>query len=102
MIELEHGDKGKLSNLPLVMAQEQPKMWANTKFRYSYLHHVHHSDKTSFKSGKDYIGANVTYLRSPSSADIWHSDNQFLNLVAVEGFVHSKEMGRVSQITHYF
>lgn len=102
MLEFEHGDKGKMVQLPLVMAQEQPKMWANTKFRYGYLHHLHHQDKTQFKSGKDYIGVNVTYLRSPSSADIWHSDNQYLNLVACEGFVHSKEMGRVSQITHYF
>ena len=102
MIELEHGHSGKVANLPLIMAQEQPLMWSQTKFRYSYLHHYHHSDKTSFKTAKDYIGANITYLRSPSSADIWHSDNGFLNLVAVEGFIHSKEMGRVSQITHYF
>jgi len=102
MIELEHGDKGKKANLPLVMAQEQPKMWADTKFRYAYLHHVHHSDKTQFQTSKDYIGCNVTYLRSPSSADEWHSDNQFLNLVAVEAFIHSKELGRVSHLTHYF
>lgn len=102
MIELEHGDKGSLMKLPLTMAQEEPKMWAETKFRYGYLHHIHHSDKNSFKSSKDSIGANITYLRSPSSADIWHYDNQYLNLVAVEGFVHSKHYGRVSHITHYF
>jgi hypothetical protein len=102
LIELEHGDKGKIANLPLVIAQSQPKMWANTKFRYSYLHHVHHSDKTQYQSSKDYIGINITYLRSPSSADIWHSDNSFLNMVAVEGFIHSKENGRVSHLTHYF
>lgn len=102
MLEFEHGHAGKVANIPLVMAQEQPIMWGETKFRYGYLHHVHHSDKTSFKSGKDYIGVNITYLRSPSSADIWHSDSQYLNMVAVEGFIHSKEMGRVSQITHYF
>ena len=102
MIELEHGDKGKMLNLPLTMANEEPKMWSETKFRYGYLHHVHHQDKTQFKSGKDFTGVNVTYLRSPSSADIWHSENQYLNMVAVEGFLHSKEMGRISHITHYF
>lgn len=102
MIELEHGDKGRMNNLPLIMANEEPKMWAETKFRYSYLHHVHHQDKTQFKSGKDYIGVNVTYLRSPSSADIWHSDNQYKSMIAVEGFIHCKEMGRVSHLTHYF
>ena len=102
MLEFEHGDKGKMANLPLIMAQEQPQMWADTKFRYGYLHHVHHQDKTQFKSGKDFIGCNVTYLRSPSSADIWHYDNQFINLVCVEGFLHSKDMGRVAHLSHYF
>jgi len=102
MLEFEHGDKGKMAQLPLVMAQEKPQMWAETKFRYGYLHHVHHSDKNQFKSSKDYIGVNVTYLRSPSSADLYHYDNQYLNIVAVEGFVHSKEMGRVAHLTHYF
>ena len=102
LIELEHGDKGKVSDLPLIIAQQEPKMWAECKFRYGYLHHVHHSDIRQFQSSKDYIGLNVTYLRSPSSADIWHSDNSFLNMVAVEGFIHSKENGRISHITHYF
>lgn len=102
LIELEHGDKGKVADLPLVIAQNKPKMWADTKFRYSYLHHVHHSDKRQFQSSKDYIGLNVTYLRSPSSADIWHADNSYYNMVAVESFIHSKENGRVSHNTHYF
>jgi hypothetical protein len=102
MLEFEHGHKGKMANLPLQMANEQPQMWADTKFRYAYLHHVHHQDKTQFKSGKDFTGCNVTYLRSPSSADLWHAESGYSNMVAVEGFLHSKDMGRVSHITHYF
>jgi hypothetical protein len=102
MIELEHGDKGKMANVPLIMAQEQPKMWGETKYRYSYLHHVHHSDKTQFKSGKDYIGVNVTYLRSPSNPDLWHESSGYINTVAVEAFIHSKDRGRVAHLTNYF
>lgn len=102
MINLEHGDKGKAMDLPLIYAQSNPKMWYETKFRYGYLHHVHHQDKKQFQSSKDYVGVNITYLRSPSSADIWHADNGFLNMVAVEGFIHSKEHGRISHLTHYF
>jgi hypothetical protein len=102
LIELEHGDKGKIAELPLVIAQQQPRLWAECKFRYSYLHHVHHLDKRFFQSSKDYIGLNVTYLRSPSSADIWHADSSYLNMVAVEAFIHSKQNGRVSHLTHYF
>ena len=102
MICLEHGDKGKASELPLLYAQVQPKLWYETKFRYGYLHHVHHSDVKQYQSSKDYIGVNITYLRSPSSADIWHADSTYLNMVAVEGFLHSKEFGRVSHLTNYF
>ena len=102
LIELEHGDKGKQSELPLIIAQSQPKLWANTKFRYAYLHHIHHSDKRQFQSSKDYVGLNVTYLRSPSSADLWHYESGYINLVAVEGFIHSKDNGRVAHLTHYF
>lgn len=101
-IGLEHGDKGKAANLPLVYAQTEPKLWYETKFRYGYLHHVHHSDVKQYQSSKDYIGVNITYLRSPSSADIWHADSTYLNMVAVEGFIHSKVNGRVSHLTHYF
>lgn len=102
MIELEHGDKGRKENIPLTMANEEPTIWAATKFRYAYLHHLHHQDIIKFQSGKDFQGVNVTFLRSPSSADLWHSDNQFKNMVAIEGAIHSKEHGRVSLITHYF
>ena len=102
MLEFEHGDKGKAADLPLVMAQNEPRLWADTKFRYGYLHHIHHSDVKQYQSSKDYIGCNITYLRSPSSADIWHSDSSYLNMVAVEGFIHSKEHGRDPHLTHYF
>ena len=102
MLEFEHGHRGKMANLPLQMANEEPQMWANTKFRYAYLHHVHHQDKTQFKSGKDFTGCNVTYLRSPSSADLWHAESGYSNMVAVEAFLHSKDLGRVAHLTHYF
>ena len=102
MLEFEHGHRGKMANLPLQMANEQPQMWASTKFRYAYLHHVHHQDKTQFKSGKDFTGCNVTYLRSPSSADLWHAESGYDNMVAVEAFLHSKDLGRVAHLTHYF
>jgi hypothetical protein len=102
MILLSHGDKGKLSDLPLLMATEEPQMWSDTKFRYGYQHHVHHHQSHKFLSGKDQIGVNVTYLRSPSSADLWHYDNGYINLVCVEAFLHSKDMGRIAHLSNYF
>lgn len=102
MLMLSHGDKGKLSDLPMLIATEEPQMWANTKFRFGYLHHVHHHSSHKFLSGKDFIGINVTYLRSPSSADLWHYESGFLNMVCCEAFIHSKQNGRVAHLFNYF
>ena len=102
LIGLEHGDGSKMQNLPLLMAQEQPKMWSATKYRYWYLHHIHNKVKHKWMDGKDYIGASVEYLRSPSSSDSWHSRKGFCSQKAVEGFVHEKNSGQVARLVHYF
>ena len=96
MIEADHGDGCKANDTPLLMATDQPDMWSKTKFRYSYKHHLHH------RVSKDFAGANLTVLRSPSVADGWHHRNGYLSIPAVEGFVHHKDHGRVAQLTHYF
>ncbi|MBC8265439.1 MAG: hypothetical protein H8E84_00560 [Flavobacteriales bacterium] len=102
LIGLEHGDGAKMANLPLLMAQEQPKLWADTKYRYWYLHHLHHKVKHKWLDAKDYIGVSVEYLRSPSSSDSWHSRKGFCSQKAVEGFVHEKKSGQVARLVHYF
>ena len=66
LIGSSHGDGAKMADMPLLMANEAPLQWANTFYRYIYLHHIHHKDVTKFKSGKDYQGVTVEYLRSPS------------------------------------
>ena len=102
-IGLEHGDGAKMDNLPLLMAQEQPQMWAKTKYRYFYLHHIHHKVKHKWLDAKDYIGVTVEYMRSPSSADSWHSRKGFTGAPkACEAFVHDKKSGQVARLTHYF
>ena len=53
LIGTTHGDGAKSQDLPLLMAQEFSKEWAETKHRYVYTHHVHH------KTSKDYIGVTV-------------------------------------------
>lgn len=103
LIGLEHGDGAKLEKLPLLMAQEQPLLWSETKYRYFYLHHIHHKVKHKWLDAKDYIGVTVEYLRSPSGTDSWHSRKGFTGVPkAVEGFLHEKNSGQVARITHYF
>lgn len=103
LISTSHGDGAKEEDMPLLMASEVPDMWSKSKYRYIYLHHFHHKKQIKWKSGKDYQGATVEYLRSPSEPDGWHDRNGFTaSPKAIEGFIHSKNNGQVARITHYF
>lgn len=97
LIGTTHGDGAKQQDLPLLMAVEFSKEWAETKHRYIYTHHVHH------KTSKDYAGITIESLRSPSGTDSWHHRNGFQHAPkAVEGFLHCKENGQIARITHIF
>ena len=75
----------------ILMAQEKPQMWANTKTRYWYLHHIHHKVKHKWRDAKDFVG------------DSWHARKGFTGAPkACEGFVHHKELGQVARLTHFF
>ena len=103
LIGLSHGDGAKKNNLPLHMAQEEPQMWAKSKHRYWYLHHLHHKQRYQFMSAFDNIGVTIEFLRSPSGTDSWHSTKGFCGSPkAVEGFIHSKEHGQIAHLTHIF
>ena len=98
LIGTTHGDGAKIPDLPLIMANEFPKEWAETKHRYIYTHHVHH------KTSKDFHGITVESLRSPSGTDSWHHRNGYGigGVKAIEGFIHSKNHGQVARLTHIF
>ena len=97
LIGSTHGDGAKNQDLPLLLAQEHPQWWSDTKHRYIYTHHVHH------KKSQDFQGVTVESLRSPSGTDSWHHRNGYQHSPkAVEGFIHSKDHGQIMRITHLF
>lgn len=97
LIGTTHGDGAKMDKLPLLMAHEAAEYWAVVKHRYFYTHHVHH------KVSKDFVGVTVEALRSPSSADGWHSREGHQHAPkAVEGFIHHKTDGQIARLSHFF
>ncbi len=103
LLAFSHGDGAKLDKIPYLTAHEAADMWSRTKYRYGYLHHLHHKQYYKFMSGVDYIGMTIEYLRSPSESDRWHSDNGFTgSKVAIEAFIHHPEHGQISRLTHNF
>lgn len=97
LIGTSHGDGAKEQDLPQLMAHESKENWGETKYRYFYIHHIHH------KKSKDYMSVCVESLRSPSGTDSWHHRNGYQHSPkAVEGFIHHPEFGQVARITHLF
>ena len=102
LIGFDHGDGAKEKDAESLMAHEARDMWAKAKYSYFYKHHIHHKRVVKWRSGEDFIGLTVEYLRSPSASDGWHKKNGFLAPKAVEGFIHSQNNGQVARLTHYF
>lgn len=97
LIGTTHGDGAKVQDLPLLMAQEASKEWADSKHRYFYIHHIHH------KTSKDFGSVCVESLRSPSGTDSWHHRNGYQHSPkAIEGFIHHPKFGQIARLTHIF
>jgi hypothetical protein len=103
LLAFSHGDGAKVDQVPYLAAHEEPQMWANTYYRYCFLHHIHHKEVFKFRSAKDYIGMTIEYLRSPSEADQWHADKGYVGAkIAIESFIHHPTKGQVARHTHNF
>ena len=95
LIGTTHGDGVPDTKLAKIMPTEAREMWSKAEFCYWYAHHLHH------KIAKDDIGVCIEYLRSPTTADRWHSDNGLITQPAMEAFIHSKDRGQIARLTHY-
>lgn len=87
-----HGDKGKRSTYPSLMATEEPAMWGATKYREIHVGHTH-TTKVD-----EYHGVQIRTLRALCPPDAWHAERGFVgNLRGAEGFVWNREEGLISQ-----
>jgi hypothetical protein len=95
MLMFTHGDKGKLSDFPLVMATEQPEMWARTQFR-----EIHTGDKHQERLIEN-RGVKARILPSLSAPDAWHNENFFTgNLRQAQAFIWAREEGLIGTISY--
>jgi hypothetical protein len=66
MIMYTHGDKEKPAEMPLIMATEQPMMFAKALFREVHCGHLHK------EMVNEYRGVKVRFLPSICANDAWH------------------------------
>lgn len=98
LIGFAHGADEKLSGLPLLMALDQPELWAKSKYREWHTGDKHH--KADFIPKADESrGLVVRILRSLAVADAWTFNNGYRSLRASEGFLWHPEDGLIAQYT---
>ena len=66
MILFTHGDKVKAADMPLIMATEQPEMFARTTSREAHCGHLHK------EMVNEYRGIKVRFIPSICKNDDWH------------------------------
>lgn len=72
LIGYTHGNEEKVTDLPLIMANEKPTEWALSTFREFHLGHEHRKKEIKFKSTEEYQGVIIRYFNSLSATDSWH------------------------------
>jgi hypothetical protein len=84
-----HGHTTKADNLPLLMAVDQPEMWASTTNRVWRTGHVHHL------SQKEYSGCTVITYRTLAPKDAWHAASGYRSNREMRMTVYHKDRGTV-------
>ena len=87
MLMFTHGDKEKTSDLPLILATEEPEMFARTKFREVHCGHLH-KEKMD-----EYRGIKVRFLPSICTTDEWHKMKGYQHLRAAQAYLWNKKTG---------
>ena len=90
MLLYVHGEAGKLKELPLQMATEQPVMFGATVFREAHTGHLHGEQAYEYK------GVKVRVSPALCDPDYWHSEGQYTgNLLASEAYVWHRHEGPI-------
>ena len=94
LVGTHHGDKKiKMSDLPLIMATDNPEDWGKTKYRYCWTGHVHHDQV------KDYQGCKVESMRVLPPTDAYGAESGYRSMRDMKAIVLHKEFGEVARYT---
>lgn len=88
MIGFLHGDIGKVSDWPAIMAGEEKEMWGQTDYKFIFTGHFHtERELPTF--------GNVTVYRMPSLAgtDLWHFNNGYKSRKALVCYIVDANKG---------
>jgi hypothetical protein len=100
LVGFAHGDRMRIEQLPLLMAQEVPELWAATEYREVHIGHLHHSQVHGFQQETEHAGVRVVMIPSLAAPSAWMANSGYHALREACGFVWNEQRGRVATL-HY-
>lgn len=92
LIGSTHGDGAKLTDLPLIMANDAPGEWAAAKWRVWHCGHFHHDQV------KDLVGCTVETHRTLAGSDAWHRHQGYRSHRDLKAIVYDAEYGEIARL----
>lgn len=86
-----HGDKVKVADMPLIMANRVPKDWGDTVHRFIHMFHIHHKTQHVFENG----GVIAESHQSPVAQDAYHFGKGYLSGRSMQSITYHRERGEV-------
>lgn len=93
--QFTHGNNENHKDLGLIFATEQPRLWADTKFRFCQLGHFHHEKKINYVSLDSHQGFQIEILPSLSGSDAWHNSKGYMANKSAKSFLYHQTQGEV-------
>lgn len=93
LLGITHGDKAKPDQLGQVMAADKPKEWGETRHRYWYCGHIHHTVT------KEVPGCLVESFRTFAPRDNYAQSYGYRSRRDMKAIVLHKEHGEISRYT---
>ena len=93
LLGVTHGDKTKLSQLPLIMAADQSEAWGRTKFRHWFTGHVHN------KRLEEHGGVLCESFRTLAARDAYAAGAGYRSGRDMQAVVFDGEYGEVGRNT---
>lgn len=81
-VGVTHGDTVKMSELPLIMATQFPKIWSDTTYRVFHTGHIHH------RVVEEFNGCDVEAHRSPTVRDQWHEEQGYRSKRSISSIIY--------------
>lgn len=95
LIGSTHGDGAKLQDLPIIMARDAKRDWADSDYRVWHVGHFHHNQKYA---QKDLVGCEVETHRTLAANDAWHVHEGYRSMRDMKAITYHRELGEDGRI----